>query len=1153
MLNRDIYNKAPDENRLANNGVAEVSEDHSEAAQVILRYELDTFVCDGQYKKGIETILDKFLLNLGSKNEQPGVWISGFYGSGKSHLAKMLRTLWTNYEFTGGAVARSLAKLPSGVVDHLKELSTQGNRHGGLHAAAGKLGAGAGDKVRLALLGIIFKSKGLPEQYNQAQFVLWLKSEGIVASVEAELKSAGRTLAQELPHMYVSGHLAKALLKARPGLGSSEAEVRQLLKAQFPQVTDVSSEQMVAAINAALVAAAKFPLTLVVLDEVQQYIGTDADKAFQVQEVTETLSKHFNGKLLFVGTGQSALSGMPNLQRLMGRFPVQIMLGDWDVENVTRQIILAKKPTTQPEVEKVWRANLGEISRHLRGTKLEHVTDDEGVMTSDYPLLPVRRRFWERVLRTIDTTGTVSQLRSQLRVVHEAVLATASQPLGHVVSGDFLYDQIAASLVSTAQLPKEVYENVQRFAAGDADAQLKARLLKLIYLINKLPTDAAMDIGLKATDESLADLLVTNLSAGSSDLRKKLPALLDELQNKDRLVMALAGGTGTEYRLQTRESSAWYDEFRAQEAELKAAPQRVEQKRADLLKGRFSDVLKKVRVVQGKDNVERKLNPTYDETLPKDSDKSLYLWIQDGWQVDEKSVIAESKAKGADNPTLFAYLPAQHKTELTNAIVALEAARTTLQKKGNPATEEGRDAQRSMESRQRTAEKELVELLDKLFAGARVFQAGGQEASEGNDLADRINRAAKSSAIRLYGQFDAADHEQWSKVLDEARKGNLEALKAVGHSQEADKHPVCQKLLAYVGPGKKGAEIRDNFDAPPFGWPRDAIDGALYALLAAGHLKATDAASKPVDAKSLDRAKLTQAHFQRESINITPPQLIKIRQLFSGVGVPCQPKEEPTKVPALLAKLRDLAGKAGGSAPAPASPALTAIEAVEAQTGNAQLLEIYNRADELSALAKLWTKTATDIAKRLPVWHSLGDLLRHAKTLGPYAALKTEADAIESQRSLLADPDPVRPLLDKVVDLLRLALNTKLDAYRSTFAQQQAQLEKDADWNKLTDSQRAELNDKHHLSAIAAVPLGTPDQLQDAFDDCDLDHWVSRTQALPSRFEAARHAAVQLLKPNVVHVAIPRRTLNNAAELKAWLAEVEHLVAEKLKQGPVAL
>ncbi len=1153
MLNRDIYNKPPKENRLINNGVAEVSEDHSDAAQAILRYELETFVCDGQYEKGLETILDKFLLNLDAGIEQPGVWISGFYGSGKSHLAKMLRTLWTDYQFADGATARSLAKLPTGIFEQLKELSTQGKRIGALHAAAGKLGAGAGDMVRLALLGIVFKSKGLPEQYNQALFVLWMQREGILPTVESELQAAGRSLAQELPHMYVSSHLAKALLKARPDLANTEADVRKLLKEQFPQVTDVTSDQMTTAIADALSVDGKFPLTLVVLDEVQQYIGDDAEKAYQVQEVTETLSKHFNGKLLFVGTGQSALSGMRNLQRLLGRFPVQVMLGDWDVENVTRQIILAKKPTAQPDVEHVWRANLGEISRHLRGTKLEHVTDDEDVMTSDYPLLPVRRRFWERVLRNIDTTGTVSQLRSQLRVVHEAVLATAERPLGHVVSGDFLYDQIAANLVSTAQLPKEVFENVQRFAAGDADSQLKARLLKLVYLINKLPADAALDLGLKATEDALADLLVTDLAAGSAELRKKLPALLGELQNKDRLVMALVGGSGTEYRLQTRESSAWYDEFRAQEAELKAAPQRVEQKRADLLKARFGEVLKKVRVVQGKDNVERRLTPTYDDALPKDNAQSLYLWIQDGWQADEKSVIAEARAKSADNPTLFAFLPAQQKTELTNAIIVLEAARTTLQRKGNPSTEEGRDAQRSMESRQRTAEKELAELLDQLFGGARVFQAGGQEAQDGNDLADRINRAAKASAIRLYSQFDVADHDQWSRVYDEARKGNLEALKAVGHNQEADKHPVCKKLLDYIGPGKKGAEIRDQFEAPPYGWPRDSINGALYALLAAGHLKASDAASKPVDAKNLDLAKLTQTSFQRESVNITPPQLIRIRSLFSTVGVPCQPKEELAKVPALLAKLREQAAKAGGTSPAPETPKLALVESVEGLSGNLQLLALFDSFDEIVGLSKSWTQTADAIAKRLPVWRQLTELLRHAKGLGPYVELKAEVDAIEAQRSLLAEPDMVRPLLDKVVDLLRKALKAKLDAFQQTFLQHQAQLQVDDDWTKLTDAQRTELAQHHYFVPPIAGALGTPEQLQDALDECDLEHWVAKTQALSNRFEAARHAAVQLLKPNVVHVTVPRRTLNDEAELKAWLAEVEALLTAKLKLGPVAL
>ena len=1153
MLNRDIYNKAPKENRLLNNGVAEVSEDHSDAAQAVLRYELESFVCDGQYEKGLETILDKFLLNLDAGVEQPGVWISGFYGSGKSHLAKMLRTLWTDYQFADGATARSLAKLPTGVFEQLRELSTQGRRHGGLHAAAGKLGSGAGNNVRLALLGVIFKAKELPAQYNQAQLHMWLQREGILDAVRADLLAEGRTLDKVLPEMYVSKELAQSLLKHRPDLAANQKDLRLILKNQFPEVADISSDQMVAAIEAALMVDGKIPLTLIVLDEVQQYIGSDAEKSFQVQEVTETLSKHFNGKLLFVSTGQSALSGTPTLQRLMGRFPVQVMLGDWDVENVTRQIILAKKPSAQPQVEQVWRSNLGEISRHLSGTKLEHVTDDETVLTSDYPLLPVRRRFWERVLRHIDATGAVSQLRSQLRVVHEAVLATADSPLGTVVSGDFLYDQIAISLSQTAQLPKEVFENIGRFSTGDANAQLKGKLLKLIYLINKLPADAALDLGLKATEDVLADLLVTDLSAGSSELRKKLPVLLDELQNKDRLVMALAGGGGTEYRLQTRESSAWYDEFRAQEAELKAASQRVEQKRADLLKARFGDVLKKVRVVQGKDNVERRLTPTYDDSLPKDHDKNLYLWIQDGWQTEERSVIAEAKAKSADNPTLFAFLPAQYKTDLTNAIVALEAARTTLQKKGSPSTEEGRDAQRSMESRQRTAEKALAELLEQLLAGVRVFQAGGQEAVDGNDLADRINRAAKSSAIRLYSQFDTADHAMWSKVLDEARKGNLEALKAVGHTQEADKHPVCQKLMAFIGPGKKGAEVRDNFEAPPFGWPRDAIDGALYALLAAGHIKAFDAASKAVDAKSLDRAKVTQASFQRESVNITPPQLIKIRGLFSTVGVPCQPKEELAKVPVLLAKLRDQAAKAGGPAPAPEVPRLLSLEAIEAQSGNAQLQELFNRNDEVVALSKAWTRTADGMAKRLPVWRKLNDLLRHAKALGPYPALKAEADAIEAQRSLLADPDPVRPLLDKAVDVLRQALNTKLEGFRQVFEQQQALLAVDADWNRLSAAQRDDLGVRHHLSALAALELGTPEQLQDALDDCDLEHWVSKTQALPSRFDAARHAAVQLLKPNVVHVILPRRTLNDEAELKAWLSEVEALLVTKLKQGPVAL
>ena len=220
---------------------------------------------------------------------------------------------------------------------------------------------------------------------------------------------------------------------------------------------------------------------------------------------------------------------------------------------------------------------------------------------------------------------------------------------------------------------------------------------------------------------------------------------------------------------------------------------------------------------------------------------------------------------------------------------------------------------------------------------------------------------------------------------------------------------------------------------------------------------------------------------------------------------------------------------------------------------NGQLRELFDRHDELVGLSRQWVKTAQDIHKRLPVWHSLTGLLEHARELGPYAGLKADADAIQAQRSLLAEPDPVRPLLDHTADVMRQALNAKLQAYSSAFEHQKAHLAADADWCKLTDVQRAQLTRDHHLEPLKPIDLASPDPLQDALDECSLQHWISKTQALASRFDAARHAAVQLLKPNVAYVAIPKRTLNNEAELEDWLAEVEQLLTEKLKHGPVAL
>ena len=69
------------------------------------------------------------------------------------------------------------------------------------------------------------------------------------------------------------------------------------------------------------------------------------------------------------------------------------------MERVVRQVVLRKKPATEPQLKTALEKVSGEIDRHLAGSRIGPTADDKAVLVSDYPLLPTRRRFWERTLR----------------------------------------------------------------------------------------------------------------------------------------------------------------------------------------------------------------------------------------------------------------------------------------------------------------------------------------------------------------------------------------------------------------------------------------------------------------------------------------------------------------------------------------------------------------------------------------------------------------------------------------------------------------------------------------------------------------------------------------------------------------------------------
>jgi hypothetical protein len=1145
MMNLELYEKDPRTHTLLNQGVAKVTSGQSASELETLRYELANFVCDGQYAEGLTRILSTYLGHL-DKPEQPGVWVSGFFGSGKSHLVKMLQYLWTDFEFSDGAKARGLPKnLPTGLKDLLKELSTAAKRIGGLHAAAGTLGAGAGESVRLELLGIIFKSVGLPEQFSRASFIIWLRDEGLEADVRKFVKAAGGDFDKELANLYVSDFIAKAILDARPGFASKPADVRLSLQKQFPRVTDVSIDEMIVKIKQALGAKDKLPCTLIVLDEVQQYIGDDVNRSKAVQDLQEQCCSRLGANFMFVATGQNALSGVPLLQRLQGRFPVTVELQDTDVEQVTREVVLKKKPSAESSLKKLLDDHSGEIERQLANTKIAFSTRDRSLLVQDYPILPVRRRFWERVLRSVDKAGTGAQLRTQLWIVYDAVKTTADFPVGTVVSGGFLYEHIKTRVLQSGILLQEIAETIARQKQED-DGELRYQLCALIFLIGQLPHQGPADAGIRADADTLADLLVTDLTASSAELRKKIPILLEALVTSGAIMQV-----DNEYRMQTREGSEWNQMYLEARNKLLNDPGKLASERSQLLRSQCSEVLKKFKLLHGDSKESRKIELHFGDVAPSTDGSVIPVWVRDGWEVEEKTVTNDARAASDTTAMVYGYIPKKMAEELKQAIAGFYAATTTLQAKGTPSGDEGIHARKAMETRLEQSEKQRDTLITDVLNEMQVYLAGGDSVG-GTLLNQKIQDAATLCLDRLYPLFHQADSADWHKVIDRAKKGDGDALVAVGHKSDPENHAVCKAILDFVGSGKKGTEIRKQFGGAKYGWPQDAIDASLIVLFNSGAIQARIGA-EPVAKGKLDQKNITAAEFRCETVTLSKVQLIAIRGVYKAIGLNSQPGQESLHAPDFLNRLVRLAEAAGGNAPMPKTPDVSHITDMANKVGNDQLKSIFDAKDQLTKQIFDWTRDRELIEQRSPRWTQLVALLKFATELPVAAEVQPEVTAIEKDRKLLAEPDPVPGLVEKLTNALREALNDAQAKFSSDYQARLDSLTESPVWKQITQPQRHEILGANGVREMPSIYVGSTEEILDTLRHTKLSELRAMSDALPTRFQNAASSAAKLLEPKAQYISLPGGTIKDEIELQAWLDDVKARVIAKLKDGPVIL
>lgn len=1140
MINREVFARDPNSFSLADGGVAKVLFPPDDAQKAILREQLQTFVCKGAYAEALRRILEAFNGAAGRKSDTPAAWVSGFYGSGKSLLVSMLGALWTNLEFEDGATAEGLIhSLPSDVRAALKELRANGQRFGGLIVGGNTLGLGSQNPVK-AVLEVILRAVGLPvgTDLRPSLVALWLARQGILDEVR---RSLGDDFEDAVREFLLDERLAAAALAAKSSLAADVDQLMDRLGKEFDREPEPTVELLVEKAQQALtLSGQEIPLTLIILDEVQQFIREDSDITLTIQTIAEQLASKFKGRILLVCTGQSALGDTRYLEKLLGRFPLQVPLGSADIDSVVRETVLLKKDTAKPAIADILEARSGEIDKHLQGSKLARTDADRVNAVADWPILSTRRKLWERVMAELDKSGLGATLRGQLRLTLDAVRQYSDRQLGVAVPADFLFDTFAAEALSRNLISREIYDRISLLRADCGDGLLKARILVLVYLLARISGEAHIH-GVRSTPEVIADLLVEDL-ANAAPLRAKVPELLNSLF-QDGAVIEVGG----EWRLQTRESADWQAAFNQAEAHEISDAQGIARTRGSLLELAIDEALTGAgQVAHGVSKATRKIERVVGSAKPSGDGLVLRLW--NGWDHGLISVLAEIKAGDVTkDATLHLVIPDDRKTDLQSAIVSYRAATAVLQRQGVPTTDSGKEAKAAMQSRMERAEQVAKAILRDAVNKAQLLLAGGAEVGAGMSRADAVKDGALRVLDRLYPEFGAADVLGWDRVITKARAGVPDAIKEVGHQGEPKDHPVCKTLLHALGASKKGSDLRNLFAGPPYGWPKDAVDAAMLVLANASEVKVTDANHKPVVLASLPVSQFGTCTFAPENVVISTTQRMAVRAIGKLVGLMINAGEEVNYLHTIVERLEGLAKEAGGDAPAPLPLDVPYITEFKGASGNTLLAAIAARHADLKTAIPEWETAKAEKEKRLIEWR----LVEHLISLGAEAQ-RSELEAIRSARSLLSEPNPLPSLIKAAADDLRNRANAAYEAWQSAWEAGDERLRASEAWGKLTAEKRHEFRTANGLLPQDAPDLSTPEKIAQSLSAKGLGQWQDMAALLPGRIEAALQDAAIELEPKTQKVAIPKpAVIRSVADLEEWLTALRQTIVPHLQTGPV--
>ena len=507
--------------------------------------ELEEYVCTKEVIDNFRTFFSAYRKSIQQPTDKMGVWITGFFGSGKSHFLKILGYLLSNEEVNGKkAVDYFDEKIADQMI--LADIKTSANQNN-----------------LVVLFNIDSKAKADSKNKNQAimETMLSAFNEKIglsgstpwLAELERDLikdnlyddfkktfeEVSGKDWLSNRKNIFFQrDNLIKALVKVK---NISEESARAYFD-DAQKNYGINTETFAKIIDD--YCETNNTRVVFLIDEVGQFIGTNSDMMLNLQTVVEDLGKYAKGKAWVAVTSQQQIdallegsnkSAQIDFSKIQGRFATRLMMSSSNADEVIKKRLLDKTDDAKKVLEVTYDKYKDRLNNLLIFPAKPKWTGyvDAKQFVDDYPFVNYQYELLQMTFTAIRENGMsegkhiASGERSLMNAFQKGAISKCDDEIGVLVPFNEFYATIEEFMDFDI---KNVFESAKKRLDNEFDIEV----LKVLFMLKNVKE-------MEPTLERLATLMVSSMDEDKKALKDKIQESLDRLigetfaqQNGDR-------------------------------------------------------------------------------------------------------------------------------------------------------------------------------------------------------------------------------------------------------------------------------------------------------------------------------------------------------------------------------------------------------------------------------------------------------------------------------------------------------------------------------------------------------------------------------------------------------------------------------------------